>query len=89
MVADGNFKQADCDSCLYVSNIPDLRALLAVWVDDMIGCGSTRAKKLVVETLKKKFNITLIEEPTLFFGVQIERDRVKRMVEGSPDRLSN
>jgi hypothetical protein len=22
MVADGNFKQADCDSCLYVSKIP-------------------------------------------------------------------
>ena len=75
MVADKNFKQAASDTCLYVSVIPDVRALVAVWVDDMIGCGSLRARNLVVATLKKKFNISLIVEPTLFFGVQIERNR--------------
>jgi hypothetical protein len=31
-----------------------------------------------VETLKKKFNITLIEEPKVFYGIQIERNRKKR-----------
>lgn len=75
---EGNFKQAASDSCLYICTKPDKRALVAAWVDDMIGCGSTGGKKLAIDSLKRKFNITLIEEPALYYGIEIERDREKR-----------
>jgi hypothetical protein len=78
LMSEGKFKQTTSDTCLYVCTVPKHRAFLAVWVDDMIGCGSSAAKKLVIQTLKKKFNITLIDEPKLYYGIQIERDRDKR-----------
>jgi hypothetical protein len=78
LVAEKKFKQTVSDSCLYVCTVPHHRALVAAWVDDMIGCGSVEAKKLVLQTLRKKFNITLIDEPTVYYGIQIERDRKNR-----------
>ena len=78
LMSEKKFIQTASDTCLYVCTVPKHRALVAVWVDDMIGCGTTAGKKLVVQTLKKKFNITLIDEPNLYYGIQIERDREKR-----------
>ena len=78
MLKDGKFKQAMSDTCLYISTVPKVRALVAVWVDDGIGCGSLAAKKLVIQTLRAKFNITVVDEPKLFYGIQIERDRQRR-----------
>lgn len=68
------------DECILVRrSTKDSRKLyIAVYVDDgLVCCDDVRLLKEVVDHLKSRFEITVME-PKCFVGLQIERDRSKR-----------
>ena len=75
----GLFKQSKYDSCLYCLVHRKDKFWLPVHVDDMPCAGSPGGLAITVARLREDFEITLQENPAVILGVQVERNRAKRM----------
>ena len=76
----GLFKQSKYDNCLYCLVHPTEKFWLPVHVDDMPRAGSPGGLAIAVANLREDFKITVQENPGVILGVQVERNRAKRMV---------
>ena len=73
------FTASKADECVFVSSEPKTGyAAMGTFVDDILTVGDKKGTPKVISTLKSKFEITIKEEPTMFCGVQIERNRKHR-----------
>lgn len=64
----------------FVGSVNGISVYLALFVDDgLIASKSKNIVSLVVDYLKSEFKITL-GDASLFAGVQIERDRTRKVV---------
>ena len=75
-----NLKESDADKCIFVGSVDGISVYLALFVDDgLIASKSGKIVSIVVEYLKSEFKITL-SDASLFAGIQIERDRTRKVV---------
>lgn len=66
------FYQCTSDNCVYIKT--DRKVFLALYVDDgLLLSDSDEELDLVLVQLQKRFQITIIEDPKYFVGLQIER----------------
>ena len=73
------FKETDADKCIFVGHVGQSTVYLALYVDDgLIAAESREILEFVLEHLRKAFKIT-IGDASLFVGMQIERDRVRKL----------
>lgn len=65
-------------SCVFVSKKEGASLIIAIYVDDgLIACSDPALLKQVLDYLKTKFEITVMDA-SCFVGLQIQRDRKKR-----------
>jgi hypothetical protein len=76
LTLDGLFIQADCDDCLFVMapNPSGAEFVIGTHVDDSTCTGNQLGYELTVARLKSVFEITIVAEPKVILGVQLERD---------------
>ena len=76
LTKDGLFTQATCDDCLFIMtpNPSGAMFVLSTHVDDSTCTGNQLGYELTVARLKSIFEITIVPEPKLILGVQLERD---------------
>lgn len=68
------------DNCVFVNKRGKVNLIIALYVDDGLVLSKTRhLLEQVVTYLKSKFDITIMD-PKCFVGIQIYRDRNKRMM---------
>lgn len=79
LTKEGVFVQLASDDCVYRHGDPggDYCAF-GGHVDDLTAIGTPSGTTILEQTLKGKFEITVVENPTLIVGVQIERNREKK-----------
>lgn len=69
-----NLKQLKTDQCVFKTKNKDKKMFLAVHVDDGILFGEDEHQmKILLEGLKKNFEITVQENPTQYLGLEIRR----------------
>ena len=76
LTKDDLFTQATCDDCLFIMspNPSGAMFVLSTHVDDSTCTGNQLGYELTVARLKSIFEITIVPEPKLILGVQLERD---------------
>jgi hypothetical protein len=73
------FTPSMADDCVFVTNDHKAGyAAFGTFVDDLCIVGNRDGTAKVISTLQGKFEITIKEEPTIFCGVQISRNRKAR-----------
>ncbi len=75
------FKPCKADDCVFVSTDTSTGyAAMGTFVDDtfIVSEPGSGGKEKALSTLQSKFKITIKEEPTMFCGVQIIRNRKAR-----------
>jgi hypothetical protein len=80
LTAGNAFTQTAADDCIFVSGKPGDEDYVATGthVDDLLTIGTEAGIAKLTTTLRKDFEITVKEEPTLVMGVQIERNMEKK-----------
>ena len=76
LTKDDLFTQATCDDCLFIMtpNPSGAMFVLSTHVDDSTCTGNQLGYEWTVARLKSIFEITIVPEPKLILGVQLERD---------------
>ena len=89
----GEFQSLDSDDCVFVTVTPNISsstvaqpmtpsdsgyAAMATHVDDCLSIGHAEGLDNFQTTLQRKFKITVTTNPTVYAGVQIERDRPRK-----------
>jgi len=76
LLLDGLFNQAPCDDCLFIMapNPSGAMFALSTHVDDSTCTGNQLGYELTIARLKSVFEITIVPEPKVILGVQLERD---------------
>lgn len=82
LTADKKFESTASDDCIYVSQSQDVEAddyaALGAHVDDMMAIGTSTGLDNIRTTLKEKFKITEVINPSVITGVQIDRNRAAK-----------
>ena len=75
----GEFKNTTADDCVYVSTGPlNKYAVCGAHVDDILCTGEEAGQDAIEAKLRRKFNITRVDDPQLVTGIQIHRVREKK-----------
>ena len=78
LTKNGDFIQLASDDCVYRHGDPEGKYCgFGCHVDDLTTIGTSEGIALLEQILGNKFEITVVENPTLIMGVQIERNREK------------
>jgi hypothetical protein len=79
MEKGGNFQASTADDCVYVAKDKTSGYCASgTHVDDTTAVGDAKGIAKLIQTLEKKFELTVIKNPTVITGVQIERNREKK-----------
>jgi hypothetical protein len=79
MQAGGDFQPSTADDCVYVAKDHSTGYCVSgTHVDDTTVVGDPAGIKKMIKTLEKKFELKVVENPSVITGVQIERNREKR-----------
>ena len=75
------FKECIVDNSLYIGKIKVFYMYIILFVDDgLVLSSSLNVLNFVINSLKKRFEITIYTEPSTFLGVQISRNRKSREI---------
>ena len=75
------------DYCAYIRRLEDDISILIVYVDDANAFAEKKSTNdELVRQLQKRYEITVMGDPTLLLGIHIERDREKRTLTMSQNR---
>jgi len=75
-----NFKQSECDKCVYFGNFEGRKIYLALYVDDgLVLADSINVIDYFFTELRNTFEITE-SDVNNFIGIEIERNRVERTI---------
>ena len=78
---DIGFNQSSHDGCVYFKLIEGSMVYLLLYVDDMlVACKEIRHLEQVKEMLKAKFEMKYLGSAKRILGMEIERDRSKRVL---------
>jgi hypothetical protein len=76
MLVGDEFQASTADDCVYVTKDHSTGYCASgTHVDDTTAIGDPAGIKKMIKTLEKKFELKVIENPTVITGVQIERNR--------------
>ena len=71
---DRRFKRGYADQTLFVKNDENYLLMAQVYVDDIIFRATTKARAIeLFEEMKKKLEMSMVEELTFFLGLQIKQ----------------
>jgi len=75
-----NMCSSSADRCVYYGKVGEVETIIALFVDDVICMAADiEAIKFVLEKLSNVFELTIVN-PSVFVGLQIERDRKSRSI---------
>jgi hypothetical protein len=74
------------DYCAYIRRLDDDISILIVYIDDANAFAEKSTNDELIRQLQKRYEITVMGEPTLLLGIHIERDRKNRTLTLSQNR---
>ncbi len=89
MVLHG-FKRTDADLCIYIKGQEKHNIIIMIYVDDLIVMAKTKSSiDEVCEQLKTEFDIKELGEVKYCLGIEVKRDRLKKIIEISQESMIN
>ena len=89
MVLHG-FKRTDADHCIYIKGQEKHNIIIMIYVDDLIVMAKTKSSiDEVCKQLKTEFDIKELDEVKYCLGIEVKRDRLKKIIEISQESMIN